>query len=87
MNLGIFDSDKFSLQELTAAINEAPALPSRLAALGLFQEEGITTTSLGIEKDTDTLTLIPNQSRSSTSPNATGGSSRNLVATQSSYIY
>lgn len=79
MNLGIFDSDKFSLQELTAAINEQPPLPSRLATLGLFQEEGITTTSLGIEKDVDTLTLVPNQSRDSDTPNQTGGSTRGLV--------
>jgi len=79
MNLGIFDSDKFTLQELTAAINEAPALPSRLAKLGLFHEEGITTTSLAVEKDVDTLTLIPNQSRTTTTPNATGGSTRSVV--------
>lgn len=79
MDLGIFDSDKFSLQELTAAINEAPPLPSRLAALGLFQEDGIISTSLAVEKDVDTLTLIPNQSRSSTTPHATGGSTRSVV--------
>lgn len=79
MNLGIFDSDKFSLQELTAAINEAPALPSRLAKLGLFQEEGITTTSLTVEKDADTLTLIPNQSRTTGTPNGTGGSTRAVI--------
>ncbi|WP_416233079.1 major capsid protein [Castellaniella sp.] len=40
----------FSLQELTAAINDAPALPARLANLGLFQEDGLTTTSLGLGK-------------------------------------
>lgn len=86
MNLGIFDSDKFSLQELTAAINEQPALPSRLAKLGLFQEEGITTTSLTVEKDADTLTLIPNQSRSSDTPNATGGSSRSIVVFPTTHL-
>ena len=64
MNLGIFESDKFKLQELTAAINEAPALPSRIATLGIFQEEGILTTNLVVEKNADTLALIANQSRS-----------------------
>lgn len=78
MNLGIFDSSKFTLQELTAAINEAPRLPSRLANLGLFQEEGILTTSLTVEKDVDTLTLIANQSRTGT-PTGTGGSTRSVV--------
>lgn len=86
MNLGIFDSDKFSLQELTAAINEAPALPARLAKLGLFQEDGITTTSLVVEKDVDTLTLIPNQSRTTTSPNATGGSTRSVVVFPTTHL-
>ena len=71
MNLGIFDSNKFSLQELTAAINEAPALPSRIGSLGLFAEEGILTTNLTVEKNVDTLALIANQSRSGT-PTGTG---------------
>ena len=71
MNLGIFESDKFKLQELTAAINEAPALPSRIGSLGLFQEEGILTTNLVVEKNVDTLALIANQSRSGT-PTGTG---------------
>jgi hypothetical protein len=78
MNLGIFDSSKFTLQELTAAINEAPSLPSRLADLKLFQEEGIVTTGLTVEKDIDTLTLIPNTSRSG-QPVTTGGSTRSIV--------
>lgn len=78
MDLGIFEADKFTLQELTAAINEAPALPSRLAGLGLFDEEGIQTTSLVVEKDVDTLALVPNQSRTAT-PVATGGSARSVT--------
>ena len=73
MNLGVFTDDKFSLVELTAAINEAPALPSRLAGMGLFEEEGILTTAFAVEKDSDTLALIPNTSRSGI-PSATGGS-------------
>ncbi len=86
MNLRICYSDKVSLQELAAAINEAPALPSRLAKLGLFQEDGITTTSLVVEKDVDTLTLIPNQSRTTTSPNATGGSTRSVVVFPTTHL-
>jgi hypothetical protein len=86
MDLGIFESDKFSLQELTAAINEAPALPSRLAALGMFQEEGIMTTSLTVEKDMDTLTLIPNQSRTTATPNTTGGSARSVVVFPTTHL-
>ncbi len=85
MNLGIFESDKFKLQELTAAINEAPALPSRLATLGIFQEEGILTTNLVVEKNVDTLSLVANQSRSGT-PTGTGGSSRSVVVFPTTHL-
>ncbi|WP_269497243.1 major capsid protein [Castellaniella sp. S9] len=79
MDLGIFDSNKFTLQELTAAVNEAPAVPSRLATLGLFQEDGVATTTVVVEKDTDTLTLLPNTSRSASVLPTTGGSTRKVV--------
>lgn len=77
MDTSIFNHDAFSLSSLTAAINEAPALPSRIARLGLFEEEGLLTTTFKVEKDVDTLALIPNQSRSAT-PVTTGGSSRSV---------
>lgn len=85
MNLGIFDSNKFSLQELTAAINEAPALPSRIGSLGLFAEEGILTTNLTVEKNVDTLALIANQSRSGT-PTGTGGGTRSVVVFPTTHL-
>lgn len=77
MDTSIFNHDAFSLSSLTAAINEAPALPSRIARLGLFEEEGLLTTSFKVEKDVDTLALIPNQSRSA-APVTTGGSTRSV---------
>jgi hypothetical protein len=77
MNLGIFSENAFSVSELTLAINEAPALASRIKTLGLFESEGILTTSFTIEKDVDTLALIPNQSRANT-PVGTGGSARSV---------
>jgi len=77
MDTSIFNHDAFSLSSLTAAINEAPALPSRIRRLGLFEEEGLLTTSFKVEKDVDTLALIPNQSRSAT-PVTTGGGTRSL---------
>ena len=77
MDTSIFNHDAFSLSSLTAAINEAPALPSRIRRLGLFEEEGLLTTSFTVEKDVDTLALIPNQSRSAT-PVRTGGGTRSM---------
>lgn len=35
----IFEDDAFSVPALTAAINEQPFVPGRLAELGLFEEE------------------------------------------------
>lgn len=85
MDLGIFSDDKFSVESLTVAINESPALPTRLARLGLFGSEGILTTSFVIEKDTDTLELIPNQSRSAT-PIGTGGSARSVKSFATTHL-
>ncbi len=58
-DIALFHDDAFSLSSLTAAINEQPHVPGRLAALNLYQEEGITTTVVQIEKDGDTLALVP----------------------------
>ena len=58
-SMDIFNDDAFSLSSLTAAINETPYVPGRLGALGLFEQEGINTTHLSIEKDGATLALVP----------------------------
>lgn len=61
--LDIFNDDAFSVRSLTKAINETPYQPMLLGELGLFSEEGITTTSLQIEARGSTLTLIPSAAR------------------------
>ncbi|MDR5867295.1 major capsid protein [Halomonas koreensis] len=61
--MGIFDSDIFTLSSLTAAINEVTYEPSQIGDAGLFEAEGISTTSLIIEKDGDTLGLVENKPR------------------------
>ncbi len=58
-DINVFEDEAFSVSSLTAAINEAPEVPGRLAALGLFEEEGSTTITQQIEKDGDTLHLVP----------------------------
>lgn len=58
--MDIFNSDAFSVQSLTAAINNPPegeVVPSMIDAL--FQEEGVTTTVCSIERDNDKLALVP----------------------------
>ncbi|MGE8464490.1 MAG: major capsid protein, partial [Pseudomonas capeferrum] len=41
--IAIFEDDAFGVAALTAAINEQEYVPGRLAALGLFEEEGVST--------------------------------------------
>jgi hypothetical protein len=54
-----FSGDNFSLTELTAAINAQAYKPQQLAALGIFEESGIATTSAIIESDGDSISLVP----------------------------
>ncbi|MBC2658482.1 major capsid protein [Pseudomonas sp. MSSRFD41] len=58
-DIEIFNDDAFSVSSLTAAINEQEYLPGRISSLGLFREEGISTVTVQIEKDGDTLVLVP----------------------------
>ena len=77
-DIAIFEDDAFSVSSLTAAINEQPYQPGRLSSLGLFQEEGITTLTVQIEKDGDTLALVPAGERG-TSGLIVGASKRTLI--------
>lgn len=77
-DIEIFNDDAFSVSSLTAAINEQEYLPGRISSLGLFQEEGITTLTVQIEKDGDTLALVPAGERG-TSGLVVSGSKRNLI--------
>ncbi len=71
-DIAIFDDEAFSVATLTAAINEQPYLPGRISGLGLFQEEGIATLTVQIEKDGDTLALVPAGERGSSGFVVTG---------------
>lgn len=64
-SLDIFNSDAFGMQSLTKSINEQPYVPGRLGALGLFEEEGVSTTSVSVEKLGETLALVPASERGS----------------------
>jgi hypothetical protein len=77
-DIEIFNDDAFSVSSLTAAINEQEYLPGRISSLGLFQEEGITTLTVQIEKDGDTLALVPAGERG-TSGLVVAGTKRNLI--------
>ena len=77
-DIAIFEDDAFSVSSLTAAINEQEYLPGRISSLGLFREEGISTITVQIEKDGDTLALVPAGERG-TSGLVVGGTKRTLI--------
>lgn len=53
-----FKADGFSLLSLTAAINNLPFIPTQVAEMGIFEEQGITTLSAAIEFDGTTVGLV-----------------------------
>ena len=76
--IAIFEDDAFSVSSLTAAINDQEYLPGRISSLGLFHEEGISTLTVQIEKDGDTLALVPAGERG-TSGLVVGATKRTLI--------
>ncbi|PMN73161.1 major capsid protein [Enterovibrio norvegicus] len=57
------ESEKFSLRELTAAINNVTVPRTRLAELKLFEEKGISTTSIEIEYKDGQIQLVQDVER------------------------
>jgi len=55
----VFTSNIFSLTDLTAALYTLPYVPTRIADLGLFEESGITTTTVVVEQKAGALSLVP----------------------------
>ncbi|MBC2383551.1 major capsid protein [Pseudomonas sp. WS 5096] len=77
-DIAIFEDDAFSVSSLTAAINDQEYLPGRISSLGLFREEGISTITVQIEKDGDTLALVPAGERGA-SGLVVGGTKRLMI--------
>jgi hypothetical protein len=71
-SLDIFNDDAFSVTSLTLAINETPFVPNRIAQLGLFEEEGIASLSVAIERTGSGLSLIPAVARGTPGKVVTG---------------
>ena len=61
--LDIFSGSAFSMVALTDAINHMPFVPGRIGQLGLFREQGVSTTSVMIEEREGSLTLVETTSR------------------------
>ena len=63
--LDIFNNDAFSVINLTQAINDQPHQPTKLGDMRLFEESGINTTSLMVERKGNTLQLVQTSPRGS----------------------
>lgn len=61
--LDVFGGDAFKAISLTDSINALPFKPSRIGSMGLFDPQGITTTTVVIEEKDGLLTLIPTAAR------------------------
>ncbi|MES3674607.1 major capsid protein [Halomonas elongata] len=83
--MGIFDSDIFSLSSLTAAINDVQYVPNQIGGMGLFEAEGISTTSLVIEKDGDKLGLVESKPRGAPGT-VVGGDKRTGVSFHAAHL-
>jgi hypothetical protein len=83
--MGIFESGIFTLSSLTAAINEVEYAPRRTGEMGIFQAEGINTTSLVIEKDGETLGLVEAKPRGA-SADVVGGGKRTGVTFSAAHL-
>lgn len=63
--LDIFNNDAFSVTNLTRTLVDIPRVPTRLGDMGLFEEGGINTTTMMIERTGESLRLVPSAARGS----------------------
>jgi hypothetical protein len=54
----IWDGDGFTIESLTAAINNESYRPGQVSASGIFSEDGVTTTRVSIEERNGKLSLV-----------------------------
>jgi hypothetical protein len=69
--LDVFNSSAFSLTSLTGSINKLPYKPSRLGAMGLFEDAPISTLTVVIEEANGVLKLLPTLPRGAAPTQAT----------------
>lgn len=55
--------DLFTVATLTDSVNKLPGSPGKAGALGIFDEKGVTTSSVVIDERAGRLVLVPNTSR------------------------
>lgn len=61
--LDIFNNDPFAVSQLSQTITDLPDIPTKLGDKNIFQEYGINTTSMMIERQGSSLKLVPTSPR------------------------
>ena len=59
----VFTGDAFSLRTLTAAVNAIPYAPGRVSEMGIFEERGIDTNRVSIERLAETVSMVSTSQR------------------------
>lgn len=54
----VFDDDAFSVVTLSGLVSNEPYAPGQVGALAIFEEEGISTTDVGLDLIGETITLV-----------------------------
>lgn len=81
----IFNNDAFSVSSLSATIVDIPKVQTRIGDTGLFQEYGIPTTSMMIEREGSSLKLVSAAARGSVGEPVTLGG-RSLISVQAIHL-
>lgn len=74
----IWDGEGFTIESLTAAINNEPYRPGQISASGIFEEEGVSTTRISIEQRDGKLSLVEPSKRGGPGE-TTGDGDRSLI--------
>lgn len=61
--LDVFETDAYNVISMTEAINKLPFVPTRLGAMGLFRETGITTDTVVVEEKDGHIALLKTAQR------------------------
>jgi hypothetical protein len=77
--------DLFTVANLTAAVNKLPAVPGKVGAMGLYEEKGITSTTVIIDEYEGRLILVPNTSRND-DPAPTKGGKRKRISFETLHL-
>lgn len=71
--LNVFSGDGFGLVALTEAVNKMPFIPGRIGSMRIFTEKGVSTTSVGIEEKSGSLSLVQTSPRGAPAEQNTAG--------------